>query len=74
VARTWFHESRMLSVDAFVGYIRSFSAYHTYKEQHPDRADPVDRLAAELAGVAGAGNTLAVEFPFFLICGSKLST
>ncbi len=38
-----------------VGYVRSWSAYQTFRKAHPDAADPAQELEAQLLLALGPG-------------------
>jgi hypothetical protein len=47
--RTWFHETKAITVDQLVGYLQSWSSYQTYLEaraqgQTADASEPLDTL------------------------------
>jgi hypothetical protein len=37
-----------------LGYLQSWSAYETYRTQHPERPDPLVEFKEQLLGVLGA--------------------
>ncbi|KAF6261052.1 S-adenosyl-L-methionine-dependent methyltransferase [Scenedesmus sp. NREL 46B-D3] len=49
------------SVDDLLGYLRSWSAYETYRTQHPERPDPVLEFKQQLLGVLGARDSLEAK-------------
>eukprot|EP00053_Salpingoeca_punica_P019298 m.194112 g.194112 ORF g.194112 m.194112 type:complete len:300 (+) comp17613_c0_seq1:708-1607(+) len=55
LVRDWFYDRRQLSFEALIGYIRSMSAYQTYRQRHPHpQEDPLETFAQRLQPIMAA--------------------
>jgi len=71
-ARVQLPMEQQVTVDQMVGYAASWSAYTTFRKQHPDRPDPLDAFRSQLvAAVQGAapGSTLTLTRTLTLLMG-----
>ncbi|WIA33531.1 hypothetical protein OEZ86_006655 [Tetradesmus obliquus] len=63
------------SVDGLLGYLQSWSAYETYRTQHPERLDPLVEFKEQLLAVLGATDSseakLTVITPLSLIMAKE---
>jgi len=66
-AWVWHKETRRMTADDFIGYLKTWSAYRRWLQAHPDEADPLEALKSQLVAPSGAEDALEVTFPFFLI-------
>jgi hypothetical protein len=60
ISRTWFRETKTITIDQLVGYLRSWSSYQTYLEarqqgQTADASEPLDALERLSLAVCVAG-------------------
>ncbi|KAJ3147015.1 hypothetical protein HDU89_005823 [Geranomyces variabilis] len=65
---------RNFSVNKFQAYLKTWSAYKTYVDKHPDEADPVDAFIERLAkeeGVTDRDEEWQVEWSGVAILGRK---
>lgn len=70
--RFWVTEKRQLTVSGLIKYIRTWSAYQTWLEQHRGEVDWADELENQLVKEAGGvDQSLEVRFPFFALCTRK---
>ena len=64
-----------MTVEQYLGYLRSWSAYQTWREAHGGNdPDLLDAFAAELSrttGMSSARDTLSVLFTVFVIFARK---
>jgi hypothetical protein len=70
VARHEIEMTNTLTLAHYTGYLRSWSAYQTFKRAHPDAPDPVDAFKEHVLAVLGAESEaveLDVRTPLFLI-------
>lgn len=57
--------------EAVVGYVSSWSAYSTYREQRPDEDDPLPVFSERLRTAVGDGATVRLSWPLFAILARK---
>lgn len=63
-----------MSVRHLLRYLQTWSAYNTFKQQHPSAADPLDRFEQELLqayGTADDSTIISVDFPIFLLLAKR---
>ncbi|KAL2911693.1 hypothetical protein HK105_207221 [Polyrhizophydium stewartii] len=68
---------RRWSIRQIAQYLRTWSCYKTYVEQHPDREDPADAVCRKLlkaAGTASADTEFNITFPLVLLMAKKAVT
>lgn len=66
VEREWFYEVKQMSVQAFIGYLRTFSGYHAYMKKNQGQVDPLVHVEKEILASVG-GNALTVSIPYWAI-------
>lgn len=57
-----------------MGYLRSWSAYVTYRKQHPDAPDPLDEFKPKLATALGCksdSDPVKMRYPMFAILAKR---
>eukprot|EP00927_Polykrikos_kofoidii_P071500 TRINITY_DN67763_c0_g1_i1.p1 TRINITY_DN67763_c0_g1~~TRINITY_DN67763_c0_g1_i1.p1 ORF type:complete len:533 (-),score=93.09 TRINITY_DN67763_c0_g1_i1:59-1657(-) len=69
--RHWYHDSKTMKLDDFMGYLKTWSAYRTYLERVG--SDPLPAFRENLKAVAGGSEdcSFKVKFPYFLILTKK---
>lgn len=72
--RVWRDDSeaieRRMPLDAFLGYLSSWSAYQTYRAKHAEEADPLEQVGSNLQAALGEGDVI-VTWPLFCIFAEK---
>jgi ubiquinone/menaquinone biosynthesis C-methylase UbiE len=66
--------NRQFSVDEFIGYLSSWSAYHHYMQKHSGDDDLLEVVKNEFLKVftgAASEHTMDVTFPVFILLGKK---
>ena len=63
---------RVMPLDAFLGYIATWSAYQTYSKDHPDAEALIAELSASLTEHLGRGE-LRVTWPVFMLFSRRAS-
>lgn len=63
---------RTVTFAQYIGYLRTWSAYHAFRRAHPTLPDPMDEAAAQLSEALGIkeGDDSAqfdIEWPLFVI-------
>lgn len=62
---------RTLSLDAYIGYLRTWSAFNTWRAKFPDAPDSATQLHEELRELLGGDAVLSLKTPFFAVYAER---